>query len=194
MLLGPQDLHREFKGGRNADAVEKFVHKVIGPPVVALEDRDAAAAFAAKNDITFVLFPAGEGGAFESEYAELGKKYLDSLYLGSCADASLFPGLAVPEVPAVAVLNEGEAWQWHTPASEVSDFLRRSRSGWRATATADPGVRHCVCSTRWRSSSLRRSSRPWWRWSERISGISRMRASWCCSPLSTPAARRRTTT
>jgi len=111
---------REFKGGRNAEAVEKFLHKVIGPPVIELEDADSASSFAANNEVTFVLFGSGSEDELGGEYAKRGEKYLDTLYLARCTDASLFPDLTAPETPAVAAINSASgAAQWYTAASTV---------------------------------------------------------------------------
>lgn len=111
---------REFKGGRNAEAVEKFLHKVIGPPVIELKDEESKSSFTANNEITFVLFSSNSDGEVENEYAELGKKYLDTLYLGRCEDSSLFPDLSAPKLPAVAAISSdtGSA-QWHSSESTV---------------------------------------------------------------------------
>lgn len=90
--------------------------------MIPLEDPAAAGSFTEKNDVTFVLFTSGSSeGKLETEYAELGKKFLDTLYLGSCADASLFPDLSAPETPAIAAINAkaGGTAQWYTAASTV---------------------------------------------------------------------------
>ena len=114
---------REFKGGRNAEAVEKFLHKVIGPPVIELKDEESKSSFTANNEITYVLFSSSSDGEVETEYAELGKKYLDTLYLGRCEDTSLFPDLSAPQMPAVAAINsDSGSAQWYSAESTVRAF------------------------------------------------------------------------
>ena len=111
---------REFKGGRNADAVEKFLHKVIGPPVIDLKDEESKSMFTANNEITYVLFSSDSAGEVEDEYLKLGEKYLDTLYLGRCADTSLFPDLTAPNLPAVAAINsDSGSAQWYSSESTV---------------------------------------------------------------------------
>lgn len=111
---------REFKGGRNAEAVEKFVYKVVGPPVIELTDAESASSFTANNEITYVLYSSGSEDELETKYVELGDKYLDTLYLSRCVDSSLFPDLSAPEIPAVAAINSGTgSAQWYTSAESA---------------------------------------------------------------------------
>ena len=81
-------------------------------------------AFKEQSDIVFVSFGASSSSEVAKTYADIAAKYLDTIYMGSAPDVSLFPELEAPKLPAVAALNVKAAGtsgyaQWYTEESKV---------------------------------------------------------------------------
>lgn len=99
------------------------MQKITGPPIAELS-ADAVDEFKQQSDVVFVSFGAASESELAKTYADIAVKYLDTIYMGSASDASLFPELKAPTLPAVAALNAKAAGssgyaQWYTEESQV---------------------------------------------------------------------------
>ena len=70
----------DFKGTRDAKSMERFVHKMLQPPVINIKDTAGLKAFVGENPAAFVL--AGEvPSQFEAAYRNVSVAFQRSYYL-----------------------------------------------------------------------------------------------------------------